>query len=378
MPTMNERERYLAVLTFQRPDRIPMRTMGPRESTIRRWRSEGLPAGVDWFDTLCNELGIVYDHPTAPRVSPGVNFRMVPTFEEKVLEHTDGHYIVQDWMGNVTEISDEYDYTYIRSARDFVTRKWHKFPVENRDDWEKMKARYDVDAPGRFMEGFEQQVEEYQQRDFPVGIHFNGPFWQLREWCGFEPLCMMFIDQPDLVRDMCTFWGEYVAEILQRVLPRVQVDHVHTSEDMAYKEKPMIGPGMTDEFLMPCYDLWMELARQNDVPLFGIDSDGRVDELIPVWIDHGINFTDPMEVAAGNDIVAYRKRFGTKMAFKGGVDKRAMATGGTVLRGEIDRVCSIIDGGGYIPGCDHGVPHDVSLENYLETVRLLAEKTGWL
>jgi hypothetical protein len=59
-----------------------------------------------------------------------VSFQMIPTFAEKVLEHKDGHYIVQDWMGAITEISDEFDYTYIRIARDFVTRKWHKFPVE--------------------------------------------------------------------------------------------------------------------------------------------------------------------------------------------------------------------------------------------------------
>ncbi|OQA30800.1 MAG: Adenylate cyclase 1 [Betaproteobacteria bacterium ADurb.Bin341] len=49
---------------------------------------------------------------------------MIPTFEEKVLEHKNGHYIVQDWMGAVTEISDKYDYTYIRNAIDFVTRRW--------------------------------------------------------------------------------------------------------------------------------------------------------------------------------------------------------------------------------------------------------------
>ncbi len=53
---------------------------------------------------------------------------MNPMFEEKVLEHRDGHYVVQDWMGNVVEISDTFDVTYIRNAVDFVTRKWHRFP----------------------------------------------------------------------------------------------------------------------------------------------------------------------------------------------------------------------------------------------------------
>ena len=33
--------------------------------------------------------------------------------------------IEQDWSGAIVEISDEYDFTYLRFAKDFVTRKWH-------------------------------------------------------------------------------------------------------------------------------------------------------------------------------------------------------------------------------------------------------------
>ena len=96
---------------------------------------------MDFYQVLYRELAIP-PQPVYDRVDPGVSFRMIPTFEEKVLEHKDGHYIILDWMGNTIEISDEYDYTYIREARDFVTRRWIKFPVENRNDFEEMKERY--------------------------------------------------------------------------------------------------------------------------------------------------------------------------------------------------------------------------------------------
>ena len=86
--------------------------------------------------------------------------KMIPIFEEKVLEHRDGHYIVQDWMGAITEISDQFDYTYIRSAKDFVTRHWHSFPVKNRADWEeKIKWRYDPADPLRFTPEFWAKAE---------------------------------------------------------------------------------------------------------------------------------------------------------------------------------------------------------------------------
>jgi hypothetical protein len=128
---MDDRQRFIAALTFGRPDRIPLDPGGPRESTMRAWTAQGLPEGADWYAHLMRTLGIAYLPSAAPRLDLGVDFKMIPTFEEKVLEHRDGHYIVQDWMGAITEISDTYDYTYIRSAKDFVTRKWHRFPVQD-------------------------------------------------------------------------------------------------------------------------------------------------------------------------------------------------------------------------------------------------------
>jgi len=68
--------------------------------------------------------------------------RMIPEFEEKVIERRERTLIVQDWKGNICEISDEFDVTYLRMAKDFVTRRWHRFPVRTRDDWEeKVKWR---------------------------------------------------------------------------------------------------------------------------------------------------------------------------------------------------------------------------------------------
>ena len=110
-----------------------------------------------------------------------------------------------------------------------------------------------------------------------------------------------------------------------------------------------------------------------------MDSDGYVGELIPIWIEKGINCCGPMEVAAGNDLAEYRKIHGTQMAYTGGIDKRAIAKGGSVMRTEVMRfVPLLLETGGYIPGCDHGVPPDISWPNFIEYSRLLAELTGWL
>ncbi len=374
---MNQRERAIETLTFGNPDRIPLQPGGPRESTRKRWREEGMPEGVEPTQHIFQLLGIEQE-PTQRPVQPGVDFRMIPQFEEKVLEHKQGHYVVQDWKGNICEISDEFDITYLRQAKDFVTRKWLKCPVENEADWEDMKKRYIVDAPGRFPGDFDKRCKEIRKRDYFLKISFHGPFWQLREWCGFEGLCMMMIEEPELVEDMANFWRDFIAEILERIFEGCVPDQLHFSEDMAYKEKAMISPDMARRYCQPSWDKWTQMAKNAGVPLVGIDSDGYIGELIPLWIDSGVNCCDPIEVAAGCDINEFRKQFGHKMAYRGGVDKRCIAKGGKVIEDELNRLEPVVKDGGYIPSCDHGVPSDISWQDFIHYTRLLAEMTGWL
>ena len=375
---MTHRERYRETLLFGTPDRIPFSPGGPRESTRAAWKAQGLEDPDRYMDALLDTLGFRPEPAERPGVGLGVSFQMIPTFEEKVLEHRDGHYVVRDWMGAITEIADTYDYTYIRSAKDFVTRKWHKFPVETREDWEEMKRRFDPDTPGRFPADFEARCERNRDRDTVVGIHFNGPFWQMREWCGFEGLCLKMVEEPELVDEMAQFWTDFCSTTLRPILERVRIDYLYFSEDMAYKEHAMISPAMCRRWLQPAYERWIAEARAAGCAILDMDSDGKVDELIPIWIDSGINACDPIEVAAGNDIVAYRRQFGRQMAYKGGVDKRAIARGGDVIRAELERVRPVVEDGGYIPGCDHGVPPDISWPAFIDYARLLAEMTGWL
>jgi len=375
---MTSRERFRKTLLFGKPDKVPFQPGGPRESTLAMWHKQGLPQGVNYYEFLFKILGIEKEKEN-PKVDLGVSFKMIPTFKEKVLEHKDGHYIVQDWMGAITEISDKYDYTYIRSAKDFVTRKWHKFPVENQRDWEAMKKRYKVDTPGRYPEDFNERCQALKDRDYPFGLNINGPFWQLREWLGFENLCMLIIEEPDFTKEMIDFWADFVLKTLKPILKKVKLDYVLFSEDMAYKQHSMISPKMVRRFLLPVYERWVLALKGSGCPLVGIDSDGYIGELIPLWIEVGVNYCVPMEVAAGNDIVEYRKVYKNKMAYMGGIDKRAIAKGGEVIKREVMRVVPpLLKDGGFIPSCDHGVPSDISWPNFIEYSKLLAKLTGWL
>jgi uroporphyrinogen decarboxylase len=376
---MTPRERFLETVLFGKPDKIPFSPGGPRESTLAKWHEQGLPKDKNYMSAVYESIGLKPDPPVkGPVYGISVNFQMMPKFEEKVLEHKDGHYVVQDWMGAITEISDKYDYTYIRSAKDFVTRKWHRFPVQTREDWEEMKKRYNPREPGRHGKDLVEQCRAMKDREHVVGIHFNAPFWQIREWVGMENLCIMMVDDPDFVQEMAEFWTDFVLKTMEPILDNIVLDQVGMSEDMAYKAHSMISPAMVRKFLLPAYEKWHSAIKASGCPVIFMDSDGYVGELIPIWIEGGINYSGPNEVAAECDINEFRKQFGTKMAYNGGVDKRAIAKGGKVIEDELERIMPVVKSGGYIPGCDHGVPPDISWQNFVEYCRLLAKMTGWL
>ncbi|HOL21378.1 MAG TPA: uroporphyrinogen decarboxylase family protein, partial [bacterium] len=375
---MTERERYVKTLLFEKVDKVFFSPGGPRESTLKRWHSEGLPEDVNWFEYLCEQIGIVMEKGTGEKVYPEISFDMIPPFEEKILEHKDGHYIVQDIKGAIVEIDDNFDLSYLRSAKDFVTRKWHKFPVGNLSDWEDMKKRYNPLDPARISSSIKEIGEKIKDRDYIISIGIAGPFWQLRDWCGFENLCILMAQDPGFVMEMTNFWKDFVLTVLDRVKGYVVFDSVVINEDMAYKEKSMISPAMARKFLIPVWSAWSSKLREMGCKVIILDSDGYIGELIPLWIESGINCCVPIEVAAGNDIVEYRKIYGSNMAYIGGIDKRAIAKGGEIMRKEVYRVVPpLLKDGGYIPGCDHGVPNDISWQNFIEYSKLLAELLGW-
>lgn len=378
---MNERSRFIDTLLFKKPDRIPLHPGGGRKSTRERWHREGLPQHIDNGHEITVE---------AYRQAGGirklarygdtfhVNERMIPQFEEKIIKREERSQIVQDWKGNICEISNDYTLEYLRDALDFVTRRWIKCPVESRKDWEDIKRRYDANNPVRLSQNPESLGKNLENRSYPIEINLSGPFWQLREWLGFENLCMMFHDDPKFVQEMIDFWCDYITQLLKKMLQYFVPDIIHISEDMAYKKFSMISPAMCREYLLPVWQQWGNVIKTAGVKIYDIDSDGYIGELIPIWIEAGFNSCDPIEVAAGNDIVQFQKNFGKEMAYRCGVDKRAIASGGDVIEREIERLMPVIENGGFIPGCDHAVPSDVSWPNFVYYIKLLAKATGWL
>jgi uroporphyrinogen decarboxylase len=133
---------------------------------------------------------------------------------------------------------------------------------------------------------------------------------------------------------------------------------------MAYNRAPLISPAMVRQYMLPRYRRVTEYLLGRGVPYVGLDSDGQVHPLIPVWLDAGLNFLYPFEVQSGMDVLEVRRRYGRNLRIWGGVDKRALARGPAAIDADLARLKPLIDEGGYIPHTDHSCPPDISFPNY--------------
>ena len=77
------------------------------------------------------------------------------------------------------------------------------------------------------------------------------------------------------------------------------------------------------------------------------------------------------------DPLRLRKNY-PRLILRGGIDKRELAKNRQAIENEVlSKVPYLIEKGGYFPGVDHGVPPDISLENFKYFLNFTRRICGW-
>ena len=348
---MNERQRFLQYMHFEPVDRIPLMEMGFWPETLDRWHCEGLPKWVTSIRHLEDYLRL--DRSFNVNWLE-INGEVYPPFEEKVLEETEEEQVVSDANGVI-----------------FRQRKTHKtipnyirFPIENEADYADLLPRLDGTDPGRYSEDFDDDLHWRRERGEIIGVNFRSFFGFPRNCMGLKNWSMAFYDQPRLVRRIIADRLQFAKDLFKRVLSTGLLDFVQIWEDMAYKTSPMISPDFVREYMLPAYKELVTYLRAGGVKLIMVDTDGRGNDLLPIFLEAGIDGMHPCEIAAGCDPLLLRQKH-PNCTLIGGLDKRAIASGRQGVDSELSRVQPVLEKGAYIPMLDHFVPPDVSYQTYL-------------
>ncbi|MFI5337865.1 MAG: uroporphyrinogen decarboxylase family protein, partial [Opitutales bacterium] len=178
--------------------------------------------------------------------------------------------------------------------------------------------------------------------------------------------------EPDWVHEIMDYFTGLYLDVFATVVAEVPVDVIHFWEDMCGRQGPLISPAHWREFMAPCYRRIHAFARQHGIAVLSVDTDGQPELIVPPMREAGVNLLFPMEVAAGADVNAFRRKF-PDLALMGGIDKRALAIGPAAIDAEIERIRPALESGRYIPDLDHLVPDDVSWANFCHYAERLRE-----
>jgi hypothetical protein len=387
--SISNRERYKAIARFQRPGDLYIVELSDAE-TLKNWGQQGAPKqilskGDSFFGNsflrnhfqlgnkvMISEVKSGFAGDEVKDLGHGIislfsGSPLVPPYETRVVaedEHT-------------LTYTDGYGRTCKALKNKYSMPQFIDWPVKDRATWKDLKKRLDPNTPERWPKNWDAYVRELNSKDDPVLLQVGGFYYYLREWIGSENILYKFYDDPGLIEDMMDQMLYMELEIIKRVVKDIKVDQADFEEDMAFRSGPFISPEMVRRFCMPRWKKITELLHSNGIDIIFVDCDGNVDKLIPLWLESGINFITPMEQTAGNDIVAYRKKYGKDLIIGGGIDKRALAKGKEAIKEEImSKVPFLLAQGGYFPSVDHAVPPNVSYENYCYYINTLREVAG--
>jgi hypothetical protein len=373
---MNSSERLKATYNFEPVDRMYRREFYIWVEALERWKREGLPADkITVKDSAVLNPGeyppgleeyFYYDKPGDHPIEMlgWCEPPFVPAMEAKVIETNDKYDIVRDEAGRTVQFK--------KGKRHGFMPSYLKHAVTCDKDWEEdIAPLLDVDTVERWS-STPQVIENAKQADKDnklISQRIIGGYMYLRSLIGPEEVCYMFIDNPGLIHKMMQRWLELSEAVTSRVQEHVEYDEFFLAEDVSYNHGMLVSPAIMKEFLFPYYQQAIAnvRSRQKGKKLFiQVDTDGNVDEAMELYHDEiGMDVMSPFEVAAGNDVVELAKRF-PDVVMVGGIDKRVLAEGKEAIDKYLDYVMPfMVKRGGFIPTCDHGVPDNVSYENYM-------------
>ena len=349
---MSVAECYRRIALFQEADFIPHFDGMPGPVTRERWHEEGLPEGV----TAREFFG--HDRRSAMR---GVDFGPIPGLpppHEDDMPMTQWGRAWRDRWGRVAVWHQEADPEYAEHGHTVL-----EGGLQKREDWERIKDDFQPDIEARYPDDWDEIVEKYRDPHLVKVLEAPSMVGGLRMELGFENYCIKLHEDRAMIEEIMDARVELALEILDKAAEEIDFDMLWFWEDCAFRNGPIITPSIFEEICVPRYRRLADWWRGRGGEIVAVDSDGDVRELIPGWLDGGINHIWPMEVFAGMDVVALRQQYGHAFSMMGGVDKHVIPKGHDAIVRELERVAPVVEDGGYIPALDHQVP-DCRFEDY--------------
>ncbi len=326
---MTPRERWLAVLRREQPDRVPMDYWATPEATRK----------------LMTHLGCVTEEAMYRRL----NIDKVVSVEAR--------YIGPSRPNNEDVFGVRYrEIAYCSGT--YQECVYH--PLAKYETVEEIKADYRWPSPDWFdYSHIPQQVQAWEDY-YPIQGGGSEPFLTYCHLRGQQQALIDLILFPEIVHycldklfELCYI---NTMRIYEQIPGKVMLTYV--AEDMGSQENLLFSPAQIQEFLLPRMQQMIDLAHEAGAYVFH-HSDGAIREIIPDMIELGIDILNPIQWRCRDmEREALKRDFGQHVVFHGGVDNQHTLVFGSMedVRQEVrDNLRILGANGGYILAPCHNI-----------------------
>ena len=221
-----------------------------------------------------------------------------------------------------------------------------------------------IDLPDPNSDELYREAEEFiaEKEDYATCFVTRIGFFQVVLSLGIENFSLALYDNLPMIEKMLDMYFDWMSVVAERIC-QIGFDIFWTTDDFAYKSGLMFSPKVFEEILAPRYKRVIEKVT---IPWI-LHSDGNIRDVLDLFIELGVSGIHPIEKGA-MDILEVKKKYGNKVCLLGNVDLNILGMGTPEeTENEVkELIRHIAPGGGYI------LTSGNSLASYLKPECVLA------
>jgi len=215
-------------------------------------------------------------------------------------------------------------------------------------------------------------ILEFTSKNLPDGMGiFVSPSMgifetSVNELFGYENLCYLIYDNPELVKAVFDKIGELIYGWYKKIIGLENLAGFFQGDDMGFKTSTLVSPEFLRKYVLPWHKKIAQLAHKHNL-LYMFHSCGNIESIMEdliqdVKIDAKHSFED--EITPVNQ---FKKKYGDRIGILGGIDvDKLCRLEEDELRQYISNILDeCMQGGGYALGSGNSITNYVPVRNYL-------------
>lgn len=377
---MTSRERVLAAINHEEPDRVPIVIGASNATSLKAKPYQQVKAllGIEEEDNYLYdwlELGTILPSETVlQRLRSDVRgvwdrFPEATYIRNKTRPaHTP---FIDDWGIGQVEYEPGVWFPSIHPMIDATTLE----DIENYP-WQ------DMDDPYRVAHVREraQKLADENQYAIMATPWLLFPFERAIAMQGMEAFLSNLVTRPDFAQALLQKIASLCKRLMGHFLHELgeNVDIIKIGDDLGMQSGLLISPKMYRQVLKPIHADYISFIKERTKAKVFFHTDGDVFDLVDDFVEIGVDILNPIQTSAGKmaNLQALKARYGKKISFCGAIDTFRILPYGTPadVRQEVRRVINILGpGGGYLVAAVHTILDEVPGKNVLAMVDAVEE-----